>query len=103
MCGDFQTDLTCPSWVARTDGWQWRMFGCTLWAIITGLSAWRQLGLLQNWGAHSFWKNYFDKATSRFGYTEIPGIDPDRLPLYPGESDILPMTPRPPRNMTPRT
>jgi len=51
----------CLQWVKEEEesNWQWPLFGCIVWMVITVASAWRQLGLLADWEADSFWRRWY--------------------------------------------
>lgn len=36
--------LVCPSWFGRVSDWRWLLLGSTLWCLVTGLAALKQLG-----------------------------------------------------------
>jgi len=64
---------SCPAWLAKDEDSGWPAFGFVIWASVTGVAAWRQLGCLREWEEGNFWRGELEHMM----YTaEPPMVDP---------------------------
>lgn len=86
-----EAGVVCPMWLKSVERWEWPIFGSLVWAILTGVAAWRQLGMLEDWEKDNFWRS--DVAPAYFSVDDHrPAIQndmfatkpPDRYPGHVG-------------------
>jgi len=100
QCKHLDGPVRCPSWMlplaSQPQGaWEWSVAGCTMWTVVTAMSAWRQLGKLADWESTSIWRGSNFLCNSKreapiangygvFGGNLGFGVLPMQAPQYTG-------------------
>jgi len=76
------TVMGCPTSSEPAEEWQWMAFGSFLWTSLTAAAAWRQLGMLADWEAESFWRGLLTVRVSEREDSGSPALQ-DGYACYP--------------------
>lgn len=89
-CSAMPANAECPPWLSSVAQWQWPVCCCLLWAGLTAVAAWQQLGLFDGLDPDDFWQRQLAHLGWRPSVAREPGYEVlDPLDFEKGDSESL--------------